>query len=72
MSGLSSSRTPSLSDQKIIVGVDFGTTFSGLAWAESRRVMNDLKICSLPISANIVVEGPDQYDRHMAFQPYAI
>ena len=27
----------SLSDRKIIVGVDFGTTYSGLAWAETRR-----------------------------------
>ena len=28
----------SLSERKIIVGVDFGTTYSGLAWAETRRV----------------------------------
>jgi hypothetical protein len=28
----------SLSDRKIIVGIDFGTTYSGLAWAETRRV----------------------------------
>lgn len=25
-------------DRKIVVGIDFGTTFSGVAWAESRRV----------------------------------
>lgn len=31
----------SLSDRKIIVGVDFGTTYSGLAWAETRRVRMD-------------------------------
>jgi hypothetical protein len=24
--------------RKIIVGIDFGTTFSGVAWAETRRV----------------------------------
>jgi molecular chaperone DnaK (HSP70) len=29
----------SLTDQrKLIVGIDFGTTFSGVAWAETRRV----------------------------------
>jgi molecular chaperone DnaK (HSP70) len=28
----------SLSDRKLIVGIDFGTTFSGVAWAETRRV----------------------------------
>jgi molecular chaperone DnaK (HSP70) len=28
----------SLNDRKIIVGIDFGTTFSGVAWAETRRV----------------------------------
>ncbi|KAF4636895.1 hypothetical protein G7Y89_g1184 [Cudoniella acicularis] len=26
-----------LDDRKIIVGIDFGTTFSGVAWAETRR-----------------------------------
>jgi molecular chaperone DnaK (HSP70) len=28
----------SLNDRKIVVGIDFGTTFSGVAWAETRRV----------------------------------
>lgn len=28
----------SLYDRKIVVGIDFGTTFSGVAWAETRRV----------------------------------
>jgi hypothetical protein len=27
----------SLNDRKLIVGIDFGTTFSGVAWAETRR-----------------------------------
>lgn len=33
--------------RKIIVGVDFGTTFSGLAWAETRRVsrINHRYVC---------------------------
>lgn len=28
----------SLDERKLIVGIDFGTTFSGVAWAETRRV----------------------------------
>ncbi|KAG9233806.1 hypothetical protein BJ875DRAFT_463193 [Amylocarpus encephaloides] len=28
----------SLHERKLIVGIDFGTTFSGIAWAETRRV----------------------------------
>jgi hypothetical protein len=28
----------SLNDRKIVVAIDFGTTFSGIAWAETRRV----------------------------------
>jgi molecular chaperone DnaK (HSP70) len=28
----------SLENRKLIVGVDFGTTFSGLAWASTSRV----------------------------------
>jgi hypothetical protein len=28
----------SLDQRKLIVGIDFGTTFSGIAWAETRRV----------------------------------
>jgi molecular chaperone DnaK (HSP70) len=27
-----------LDERKLIVGIDFGTTFSGVAWAETRRV----------------------------------
>ena len=27
-----------LSDRKILIAVDFGTTFSGVAWAQTRRV----------------------------------
>lgn len=26
------------SDRKLLVAVDFGTTFSGVAWAQTRRV----------------------------------
>lgn len=26
------------SDRKILIAVDFGTTFSGVAWAQTRRV----------------------------------
>lgn len=28
----------SINDRKLVVGIDFGTTFSGVAWAETRRV----------------------------------
>jgi molecular chaperone DnaK (HSP70) len=31
-------RALSLDDRKLVVGIDFGTTFSGVAWAETRRV----------------------------------
>jgi molecular chaperone DnaK (HSP70) len=27
-----------ITDRKLVVGIDFGTTFSGAAWAETRRV----------------------------------
>ena len=27
-----------MSDRKILIAVDFGTTFSGVAWAQTRRV----------------------------------
>ena len=26
------------SDRKLLIAVDFGTTFSGVAWAQTRRV----------------------------------
>jgi len=29
-----------VNDRKLVVGIDFGTTFSGAAWAETRRVSN--------------------------------
>jgi molecular chaperone DnaK (HSP70) len=32
-----------INDRKLVVGVDFGTTFSGVAWAETRRVSNSKK-----------------------------
>ena len=28
----------SVDERKIIVGIDFGTTYAGLAWAERKRV----------------------------------
>lgn len=27
------------SDRKLLIAVDFGTTFSGVAWAQTRRVL---------------------------------
>jgi molecular chaperone DnaK (HSP70) len=32
-----------IGDRKLVVGIDFGTTFSGVAWAETRRVSNPEK-----------------------------
>ena len=31
----------SVDERKLVVGIDFGTTFSGLAWAETRRVSDE-------------------------------
>jgi hypothetical protein len=28
----------SLNERRIVVSIDFGTTFSGLAWSETKRV----------------------------------
>ena len=40
------------SDRKLLIAVDFGTTFSGVAWAQTRRVQQELPAeCSL--QANI-------------------
>lgn len=30
------------SDRKLLIAVDFGTTFSGVAWAQTRRVRSDM------------------------------
>lgn len=47
----------SLEERKIVVGVDFGTTFSGLAWAEERQVIA-LGGPFRSLSAKFLVEGP--------------
>ena len=31
-------RDDATADRKILIAVDFGTTFSGVAWAQTRRV----------------------------------
>lgn len=31
------------SDRKLLIAVDFGTTFSGVAWAQTRRVRRDIR-----------------------------
>lgn len=40
----------SISERKIIVGIDFGTTYSGVAWAETQRHDRRTTITSWPIS----------------------
>ncbi len=37
-------------DRKIIVGIDFGTTFSGVAWAETQRPDRRVAITTWPIN----------------------
>lgn len=39
-----------ISERKIVVGIDFGTTFSGVAWAETQRHDRRSAITSWPIS----------------------
>ncbi len=40
----------SIKDRKIIVGIDFGTTYSGVAWAETQRPDRRVAITVWPIS----------------------
>ncbi|KAL2130858.1 hypothetical protein VTI74DRAFT_5848 [Chaetomium olivicolor] len=40
----------SISERKIIVGIDFGTTYSGVAWAETQRPDRRVAITVWPIS----------------------
>ncbi|KAJ6441863.1 Hsp70 family chaperone [Purpureocillium lavendulum] len=42
--------TPSTDDRKIIVGIDFGTTYSGVAWAETRQPDRRTAVSAWPIS----------------------
>ena len=39
-------------DRKILIAVDFGTTFSGVAWAQTRRVWNPF---SLPVLNTMLI-----------------
>lgn len=39
-----------IKDRKIIVGIDFGTTYSGIAWAETQKPDRRLAIREWPIS----------------------
>ncbi|KAM0285774.1 hypothetical protein ACHAQH_001235 [Verticillium albo-atrum] len=43
-----------ISERKIIVGIDFGTTFSGVAWAETQRPDRRTTITSWPVSKTIL------------------
>lgn len=40
----------SIDERKIIVGIDFGTTYSGVAWAETQRPDRRAAITVWPIS----------------------
>jgi molecular chaperone DnaK (HSP70) len=41
-----------ISERKIIVGIDFGTTYSGLAWAETQRPERRSAITSVSVSSH--------------------
>ena len=38
LSNLTVEEADDSSDRKLLIAVDFGTTFSGVAWAQTRRV----------------------------------
>ena len=41
-------------DRKILIAVDFGTTFSGVAWAQTRRVRASHQVGILSVTANML------------------
>lgn len=43
----------SISERKIIVAIDFGTTYSGIAWAETQRHDRRTAITTWPISQTV-------------------
>ncbi|KAJ0159325.1 Chaperone protein DnaK [Colletotrichum tanaceti] len=43
----------SVSERKIVVGIDFGTTYSGVAWAETQRPDRRTAITTWPISKTV-------------------
>ena len=45
------------SDRKLLIAVDFGTTFSGVAWAQTRRPDVQTIIIQWPETANGGLEG---------------
>ena len=42
-------------DRKILIAVDFGTTFSGVAWAQTRRVCTSLQLPVLSMMLTICI-----------------
>lgn len=51
----------SINERKIIVGIDFGTTYSGIAWAETQRPDRRVAITVWPISkTNLEGESSDK------------
>lgn len=59
----------STADRKLLIAVDFGTTFSGVAWAQTRRVCYfkyeiHFEICSYsqlqqPDVQSVIIQWPD-------------
>ena len=42
-------------DRKILIAVDFGTTFSGVAWAQTRRVYASFQILILNMMLTVSI-----------------
>jgi molecular chaperone DnaK (HSP70) len=42
-----------INERKIIVGIDFGTTYSGVAWAETQRPDRRVAITAWPVSETV-------------------
>ncbi|KAL8819859.1 MAG: hypothetical protein Q9191_007642 [Dirinaria sp. TL-2023a] len=57
MSNLTVEEADDSSDRKLLIAVDFGTTFSGVAWAQTRRPDVQTIIIQWPDAANGGLEG---------------
>ncbi|KAK0634379.1 hypothetical protein B0T17DRAFT_483713 [Bombardia bombarda] len=59
-----------IGERKIIIGIDFGTTYSGVAWAETQRPDRRIAITSWPISeTNREGESSDKVPTKVRYAP---
>lgn len=60
----------SISERKIIVGIDFGTTYSGISWAETQRPERRMAITTWPISKTTLEgESSDKVPTMLRYTP---